>query len=90
MEWGVRRKREGEREREERINRVRNRALEIFGNVGDIWKWCGLEITIGEKDTRVFQTDKMNRRKIMPIKWDIHNLGRVSNSSCSVLQLYFS
>ncbi len=32
MEWGVRRKREGEREREERINRVRNGALEIFGN----------------------------------------------------------
>ncbi len=37
MEWGVRRKREGEREREERINRVRKRALEIFGN-GVGWK----------------------------------------------------
>jgi hypothetical protein len=36
---------EGEREREQLINVVRN------GSVGSIWKWCGLEMTIGEKDT---------------------------------------
>jgi hypothetical protein len=36
---------EGEREREQLINVVRN------GSVGSICKWCGLEMTIGEKDT---------------------------------------
>jgi hypothetical protein len=36
---------EGEREREQLINGVRN------GSVGSIWKWRGLEMTIREKDT---------------------------------------
>jgi hypothetical protein len=38
MEWGVNGDREGEREREQRINGVRDGVLEGFGNCMG-WKW---------------------------------------------------
>jgi hypothetical protein len=50
------------REREERINGSRDRALEGFEN-GEGWKW-----PLGKKDTRVFQINQMNRINKMSIK----------------------
>jgi hypothetical protein len=68
-----------EREGEKQINRVREGAL------GKFKEQCGLEAAVREKDTLVFQKDQMNRTKTTAIKWDINDLGWVSNSLCSVL-----
>ncbi len=52
---------------------------------GETECWEDMEMAV-EKDTWVFQIDQMNRTNKMSIKWDINNLGWVSNSfvNCAV------